>query len=98
MIKIYYYIRENFLINPFFHLVNLFPHSNLSFLNPINSHSHYFFLSMHFRHSFLLISDKLSTRSDKLLCINVIVLLLSSFLIGTEKVIYFSAFSPKHSN
>ena len=29
----------------------------------------------------------------------VIVLLLSnSFLIGTEKVIYFSVFSPKHSN
>ena len=54
-------------------------------------------------------SDKLSTRLDsevdvKLkLSINfslyVIVLLLSSsFLIGTEKVIYFSVFSPKHSN
>ena len=54
-------------------------------------------------------SDKLSTRFDsevdvKLkLSINfslyVIVLLLSSsFLIGTEKVIYFSVFSPKHSN
>ena len=54
-------------------------------------------------------SDRLSTRLDsevdiKLkLSINfglyVLVLLLSSyFLIGTEKVIYFSLFSPKHSN
>ena len=54
-------------------------------------------------------SDKLSTRLDSEVDINlklsinfslyVIVLLLSSsFLIGTEKVIYFSVFSPKHSN
>ena len=53
--------------------------------------------------------DRLSTRPDsevdiKLrLSINfglyVLVLLLSSyFLIGTEKVIYFFIFSPKHSN
>ena len=28
----------------------------------------------------------------------VVLLLSSSFLIGTEKVIYFSVFSPKHSN
>ena len=59
--------------------------------------------------SLLLISDKLSARSDNVLCINlqlsinsilyVITLLLSfSFLIGTEKVMYFSVFSPKHSN
>ena len=59
--------------------------------------------------SLLLISDKLSTRSDNLLRMNlqvsinfnlyVIVLSLScSFLIGTEKLIYFSAFCPKHSN
>ena len=66
---------------------------------------------MHVLQSLLLISDKLSTRSDNLLRINlqvsinfnlyVIVLSLSlscSFLIGTEKVIYFSVFSPKHSN
>ena len=55
-------------------------------------------------------SDKLSARSDNLLCINlqlsinlilyVIILPSSSFscLIGIEKVIYFSVFSPKHSN
>ena len=54
-------------------------------------------------------SDKLSTRLDSEVDINlklsinfslyVIVLpLSSSFLIGTEKVIYFSVFSPKHSN
>ena len=61
--------------------------------------------------SLLLISDKLPKRSDNLLRINlqllisfhlyVIVLSLSSlcsFLIGTEKLIYFSIFSPKHSN
>ena len=54
-------------------------------------------------------SDKLSPRLDKELDINlklsvnvilyVIVLSLSSsFLISAEKVIYFSMFSPKHSN
>ena len=61
--------------------------------------------------SLLLISDKLPKRSDNLLRINlqllisfhlyVIVLSLSSscsFLIGTQKLIYFSIFSPKHSN
>ena len=59
--------------------------------------------------SFLLTSDKLSTMSDNLLSENLkvsinfnlyeIVLSLScSFLIGAEKLIYFSAFSPKHSN
>ena len=64
---------------------------------------------MHALQSLLLISDKLSTRSDNLLGMNlqvstnfilyVIVLLLScSFLIGTEKLIYLSVFSPKHSN
>ena len=64
---------------------------------------------MHALQSLLLISDKLSTRSDNLLGMNlqlsinfilyVIVLPLScSFLIGTEKVIYFSVFSPKHSD
>ena len=63
---------------------------------------------MHFLQSLLLISDKLWTRSDLLglnlqvsinLILHPIVLLLScSFLIGTEKVIYFSVFSPKHSN
>ena len=64
---------------------------------------------MHVFQFLLLISDKLSTRSDNLLCVNlqvsilfilnVIVLLLScSFLIGAEKLIYFSVFSVKHSN
>ena len=64
---------------------------------------------MHVLQSLLLISDKLSTRSDNVLGMNlqvsinfilyVIVLLLScSFLIGTEKLIYFSVFSPKHLN
>ena len=66
---------------------------------------------MHVLQSLLLISDKLSTRLEHLVCMNlqvsinfilyVIVLPLSlscSFLIGTEKVIYFSVFSPKHSN
>ena len=58
--------------------------------------------------SLLLISDKLSTRFDNEICINlqlsinsslyVVVLQLScSFLIGTEKVMYFSVFSPKQS-
>ena len=64
---------------------------------------------MYFLQSLLLISDKVSTRSDNLLGMNlqvstnfilyVIVLVLScSFLIGTEKLIYFFVFSPKHSN
>ena len=55
------------------------------------------------------LSDKLSTRLDNEVDINlklsinfnlyVIVLpLSSSLLIGTEKVIYFSVFSPKHSS
>ena len=68
-----------------------------------------FFLSIHVLQPLLLISDKLSTKSDNLLdmylqlsinfILYVIVLPLSrSFLIGTEKVIYFSVFSPKHSN
>ena len=64
------YVLGNFLTNPFFDLVHLFPHSlhlqcNLSFLNPINS---YFLL--HSGHSFLLISDKLATCFDNLLLIN----------------------------
>ena len=60
-------------------------------------------------HSLLLISDMLSARSDNLRYINlqlsinfnlhlIILPSLISFLIGTEKVIYFSVFSPKHSN
>ena len=64
---------------------------------------------MHVLQSLRLISDKLSTRSGNLLGMNlqvsanfilyVIALSLScSFLIGTEKLIYFSVFSPKHSN
>ena len=62
---------------------------------------------MHVLQALLLISDKLSTSFDNLLCMNlqvpidfilyVTVLSLScSFLIGTEKLIYFSVFSPKH--
>ena len=54
-------------------------------------------------------SDKLSTRLDSEVDINlklsinfslyeIILLLSSSFLIGTEKVIYFFVFSPKNSN
>ena len=57
----------------------------------------------------MLISDKLSVRSDNEVDINlqlsinfslhIIVLSLSSlFLIGTEKVIYFSVFFHKHLN
>ena len=64
---------------------------------------------MHVLQSLLLISDKLSTRSDNLLHMNLqvsinynlylIVLSLScSFLIGAEKLIYFFVFSSKHSN
>ena len=64
---------------------------------------------MHVFQSLLLISDKLSTRFDNLLGMNlklsinfifyVIVSplsLLRSFLIVTGKLIYFSVFSPKH--
>ena len=54
-------------------------------------------------------SDKLSARLDSEVDINlklsinfslhvIILLLSSSFLIGTEKVIYFSVLSPKHSS
>ena len=90
------------------HLIHLY--FNLLFFNPINSYSDLiFFHSIHFLHSLLLFSDELSARSDNLLCISlqlsinfnlyVIVLpSLFSFLIGTEKVIYFSVFSPKLSN
>ena len=55
------------------------------------------------------LSDKLSIRLDNELGINlklsinfvlyeIFLPLLNSFLIDTEKVIYFSVFSPKHSN
>ena len=110
-------ILGNFLIRSFTDLFDVPLHSlhlqfNLLFLNPINSHpDSIFFLSMHVLQSLLLISDKLSTRFDNLLDINlqvsinfilyVIVSPLSlsrSFLIGTEKLIYFSVFSPKHVN
>ena len=48
--------------------------------------------------SLLLISDQLSTKFDSESCINLVVLPSScSFLIGAEKVIYFSVFSPKQS-
>ena len=64
---------------------------------------------MHVLHALLLISGKLSTRSGNLPRMNlqvsinfnlyVVVLSLScAFLIGTEKLIHFSVFSPKHSN
>ena len=54
-------------------------------------------------------SERLSTRLDNELEINlkllinfilyiIVLQLSSSFLIGTEKVIYFSVFSHKHSN
>ena len=59
-------------------------------------------------------SDKLSTRLDNELDVNLKLIdkfidnkiyfvcdcftIISSFLIGTEKVIYFSVFSQKHSN
>ena len=64
---------------------------------------------MHVLQSLLLISDKLSTRLDHLICMNLQVsinfilngiaspLSLSySFLIGTEKVIYFSIYILNH--
>ena len=62
---------------------------------------------MHVLHSSLLISDKLSTRLDNEVDLNLklsitfslyVSLLPCSFLIGTEKVIYFSSFSPIKSN
>ena len=64
---------------------------------------------MHVLQSLLLISDKLWTRFDNSLGMNlqvsisvilhvIVSPLLSSVLIGTEKLIYFSVFSPKHSN
>ena len=59
--------------------------------------------------NYLKISDKLLTRSDDELDANlglsinfslyvIAMSLLSSLLIGTEKVISFSVFSPRHSN
>ena len=82
---------------------SLHSYCNLLFLNPIS------FLSFYAMLSIFEIPDKLSTIFDSLPCINlklsikfslcVIVLpLLSSFLIVAKKVIYFSGFSPKHSN
>ena len=63
------------------------------------------FLSIQALHSFLLISDKLSTRFDSEIDINLklsinfsLYIFVLSFLIGTEKVIYFSVNSPKHLN
>ena len=64
---------------------------------------HHYLLSI----SLILSSDKLSRRFDKESCINlqlslIIILYLISlslyhFLNGTVKLIYFSVFSPKHS-
>ena len=59
-----------------------------------------FSLSLHDIHSFLLISDRLSTRLDNEADINLMLSInfsLCLLLIGTEKVIYFSVFSPKQS-
>ena len=60
---------------------------------------------MHALHSFLLVSGKLSTRSNNevdinlKLSINFILYIFDlSFLIGTEQVVYFSVFSRKLSN
>ena len=60
---------------------------------------------MHALHSFLLISDKLSTRSNNDVDVNlklsinfILYIFVLSFLIGTEKVIYFSVYSRKQSN
>ena len=61
-----------------------------------------------FTNSFLFIFDKLSRRLDNEVDINlklsinfslymVVLSLSSSFLIGTEKVLHFSVFSPKQS-
>ena len=82
-------------------------HLHINLLSPIDIYSR---PDLHFLH-FLLRrpSNKLSARLDNELDINlklsinfnlyVIVLpLSSSLLIGTEKVIYFSVLSPKHSN
>ena len=77
---------------------------------PINSHSDLiFFLSMHDLHSLSLVTNKLSIWSDNLPCINLLLSinfilyravspLSCSFLSGTEKVMYFSVFSPKQLN
>ena len=65
-------------------------------------------LSLYDLHSFLLISDRLSTRLDNEADINLMLSInfslymvglpfLCSFLTGAEKVIYFSVFSPKQS-
>ena len=104
------YLHGNLLINPpkgvnhsFLHLLHVW--CNLLFLSP----DLIFYLSLHSLHSLQQISDKLLIRSDNLLDINlklsinysssVIGLpLASSFLTGTEKVIYFSVFCPKYSN
>ena len=66
-----------------------------------------FILSLHFLHCCLLISDKLSTRSDSDLFINLRLSMnfsfnvinlpsLFSFFISTVNVRYFSVSSPKH--
>ena len=80
---------------------------SLLFIKSMYLHSDMiFFLSLYDSHSFLLISDKLSTRLDNEVDINlklsinfslymIVLLLSSSFLIGTEKVMYFSVFFPK---
>ena len=79
---------------------------NFAILSSLNSHSGFQFLSLHF---LLYILDILATGFynegdiNLKLSINfslyIIVLSLpSSFLVGTEKVLYFPAFSPKHSN
>ena len=95
--------------NRLFHssLHSLYLQINLLFFNPIKQHSELIFIfSMHYLHSILLkIPDMLSTSSDNEVGINLklsinlslyVIILLSShcFLICTEKVIYFSIFSP----
>ena len=98
------------LFNGLFHssLHSLHLQINLLFFNPTKQHSELIFLifSTHDLHFILLKNpDVLSTISDNEVAINlklsvnlslcVIVLPLShSFLIGTEKVIYFSILSP----
>ena len=80
------------------------------FSSSIKSHSDLiFFLCMYALHSFLLISDKISTRlnnkvdivlklSIKFSFYLVVLQLSCSFLIGTEKVTYFLIFSPTQPN
>ena len=81
--------------------------NNLLFLSPIKPHIDS--ISINVLCSLLQISDKLLTSSDNKVCINlkltinfilcfVDLSLSSSSLVGTEKVIYFSVFSPKQSN